>query len=70
MAVSPRCRSRASLGGYEAFFTSNDYLEKVRPDETWFTLEGVMLTDELVAQAIAPLLHHERQISPRLRHLA
>jgi uncharacterized protein (TIGR02118 family) len=37
-----------SLADYEAFFTSNNYLEKVRPDETWFTLEGVMVTDELV----------------------
>jgi hypothetical protein len=37
-----------SLADYEAFFTSNNYLEKVRPDETRFTLEGVMVTDELV----------------------
>jgi uncharacterized protein (TIGR02118 family) len=39
----------ANLADYEAFFTSKNYLEKVRPDETWFTLEGVMVTNELVA---------------------
>ena len=38
-----------SLADHETFFTSRNYLEKVRPDETWFTLEGVMVTDELVA---------------------
>jgi len=38
-----------SLADYEAFFSSTNYLEKVRPDETWFTLEGMMVTDELVA---------------------
>jgi uncharacterized protein (TIGR02118 family) len=45
-----------SLADYEAFFSSKNYLEKVRPDETWFTLEGMMVTDELVAieGAISP----------------
>ena len=38
-----------NLADYEAFFTSKNYLEKVRPDETWFTVEGVMVTEELVA---------------------
>jgi len=38
-----------SLADYEAFFASKNYLEKVRPDETWFTLEGMMITAELVA---------------------
>lgn len=37
-----------SLADYEAFFTSKNYLENVKPDETWFTVEGVMVTDELV----------------------
>jgi len=40
-----------SLADYEAFFTSKNYLEIVKPDETWFTLEGMMVTDELVVIA-------------------